>query len=294
MRIFPDTRDLINLLQYDQPTSAQRFEDYLLAGNHQIVLSFMNVWELAGPLAEGAEFMELRHLFQSLERMPHICIRTVGVFGDEIQAALGAFTNGTAYQAPMPYVQRWDATLESMPGQRFPSTVDMLILKLDEIVYLMSRSNPGLFKVDPNHTASLQVQFQNDRVQLRARQAPARDHFIHTIRNHAATRGINLPRGREDEFAGWIYSDPNRCPGLRLNHEVYRALMQNYTDIPERGDFADLAHIGLIPYVDAATLDRRMRNYCNFAARELSKAGATVDYAGRVYEDLHDFMRMNP
>lgn len=293
MRILPDTRDLIELFQHSNPASAAEFEQYLREGNHEIVLSFTNVWELAGPLGRGREFMELRPYFQSLDRMPHTCMRNVGIFGDEISAAVDAFDKGTAYQAPTPYVRRWDATLEPIRDHQFPSTADMLILGLDEIIFLINHSNPGVFSITPNHLALLQAQFQNDRALHMAGQAPARLHFSRALRSHADSRKICLPRGREEEFAEWVYADPSRCPGLRLNHEAYRALLENYTDIPERGDFADLAHIATIPYVEAATLDRRMRNYCRRAAGQMLAAGALIDYAGRVYENLADVMQRN-
>jgi hypothetical protein len=54
---------------------------------------------------------------------------------------------------------------------------------------------------------------------------------------HPLNRIANLPNGREDEFARWIYVDPRRCPGLRLYHEVHRQLIMNRDDQFEVGDF---------------------------------------------------------
>jgi hypothetical protein len=99
-----------------------------------------------------------------------------------------------------------------------------------------------------------------------------------------------LPTGRDDEFALWIYRDPNRCPGLRLNHEIFRALTGNYQDIPEASDFTDLALTFAIPYVDAATLDRRMRDYCGRASKKLGKLKAAHNYRDRVYDDVADLI----
>ena len=78
---------------------------------------------------------------------------------------------------------------------------------------------------------------------------------------HDGANDVALPPGREDEFALWIYRDPNRCPGFRLNHELFRSVTANYQDVPEASDFTDLALTFALPYVDAATLDRRIRDY---------------------------------
>jgi hypothetical protein len=291
MRILPDTRDLINLLQHGQPVTVEEFERYLQSGNHEIVLSNTNVREFAGPLASGAEFMELRPLFQALERMPHTCLRDVGILADEIQAAVEAFNAGAEYQAPTPYVRRWDDTL-SMPGQHQSPAADWVNFRLDDIIYALKGTRPDVFAPPAHALPKLQEQFENGRNQLRAGRAPARQHFIDSTKQRA--RGMPLPAGREDEFAEWVYANPNRCPGLRLFQETYRALMENYDDIPETGDFSDLAHVSTLPYLEAATLDRRMRNYCGIAARKMLKLGATYDYSGRLYQGLDDLMRRNP
>lgn len=53
MRILPDTRDLINVVERGAPVNLDDFEAYLRAGNHQIVLSNTSVREFSGPLARG-------------------------------------------------------------------------------------------------------------------------------------------------------------------------------------------------------------------------------------------------
>lgn len=70
--------------------------------------------------------------------------------------------------------------------------------------------------------------------------------------------------------------------------------MANYTDIPETADFSDLAHICALPYVDAATLDRRMRHYCTVASRKICRFGSLVNYADRLYGDVSDLMQRHP
>ena len=286
MRILLDSRYLIDVVEHNRPTPPQDFDQYLCAGNHEIVLSFTNVRELVSPLAFGDNFMRLRPLLQLLEHMPHVYIKEVTIVRAEIQAAVDAFTRGIEYEGCSVYVTRWDRTLSTLPGQRRSAADGLVNLRLDDIVYYISRVTPHVFGPPDQHLPRLRAQLEQDRASLRTGQAPARRHFIGAIKRHAATHGVALPDGREDEFAEWVYANPVRCPGLRLNHETFRALMANYEDIPETGDFSDLAHIFAVPYVEAATLDRRMRHYCGIASRKILRFGAEVDYRDRLFHNL--------
>jgi hypothetical protein len=191
---------------------------YLRAGGHQIILSFTNVRELAGPLAPRQDFLRIRMLLQSLERLPHTYIREVSIIAQEIQSALDAFNNGTECQSCSVYVNRWDETF-TFPGQRAPAH-NLVNLRLDEIVYDIFRNRPDVFGPPPeHHLGTFRANLDRDRPLLRAGRLPAREHFIVVIRNHTARWRLPSPHGREHEFAEWIYANPNRCPGLRLQHQ---------------------------------------------------------------------------
>jgi len=294
MRILPDTRDLINLTERVQPISPDQFRQYLLNGNHQAVLTFNNIRELAGPLAAGGDFLRIRGNLQSLEAMPHTYLAEVKIPGIEIQSAVEAFTGGTEYREVFPYVSRWDGTLMTRSQNLTEHFKRLVGLRLDDIVHDVYRYQPQAFAPLHEGLPNLVTLLQQDRELLRTGKVPAREHFIRSIKKHADYHKVPLLVGKEEEFARWIYSDPRRCPGLRLNHEVYRRLMRNYTDVPEVGDFVDLNLIFAIPYVDAATLDHRMREYCSQAARSLMRVGLAVDYRERLYRDLAAIMERNP
>jgi hypothetical protein len=293
MRILLDTRDIINLLQRARP-AVNEFETYLHDGRHEVVLSMTSVREFAGPLARREDFLRLRPLLQSLERLPHTYVREVTIMADELRAAVAAFNTGAEPQPCSPFVDRWDRTLLPLPGRR-PSIADSLVgLRLDEIVYYIYKSAPQMFAPPEHHLPELRKLLDQDRALLRQGRAPAREHFIRSTRRHAASHHVPLPSGREDDFAEWLYRNPDRCPGLRLRHEVFRALTANYTDIPETGDFSDFAQVFAIPYVDAATLDNRIRNYCRIASRKIVKMGGTCNYGDRLYRDLTELMMAKP
>lgn len=294
MRILLDARDLIDIVEHGRPVTSENFEAYLRDRNHQIVLSFTNVRELSSPLARGVEFMQVRPFLQALERMPHVCLKETTIVPSEIRAAVTAFLAGAEFQGPSPYVPRWDHTLVLDPLRDRLATEGWIDFRLDEIIYYINRARPDVFAPPEHHLPRLRTQLDNDRAQLRSGQAPSRQHFARATTNHAATHRIVLPVGREEEFKRWVHANPNRCPGFRLNHEVYRALMANYGDIPEAADFSDLAHVAAIPYVDAGTLDRRMRHYCSVASRKITRLGGACSYDDRLYRDVAEFMHRHP
>jgi hypothetical protein len=290
MRILLDSRDLINVVEHGCPVAVADLDAYLRVGNHQIVLCFSNVREMCSPLSTGMAFLQLRPLLQSLEQLPHTYMKEATIVALELQAAVDAFNLGSEYESPSPFVTRWDRTLLEIPGKR-SSTESLVNLRLDDIVFLMNLASPHVFAPPAQHLERLRKILEDDRALLRTGKAPAKQHFVRSVKNHAATHRIRLPEGREDEFALWVYANPNRCPGLRLNHEIFRGITSNYGDVPEASDFTDLALTYAVPYVDAATLDRRMRNYSLIASRKMVRFVAATKYSDRVYADVGDLMQ---
>jgi len=291
MRILLDSRDLINVLEGRSPVSIADLEAYLYRGNHQIILCFSNIREVVSPLADGASYVAIRPHLQTLETLPRTYMKEVGIPRIELRAAVEAFTIGTEFVNPSPYVDRWDQTLSPLPGGRRAQTDYMVNLSLDNLVYLTYLGNRPAFAPPRHHLPQLRRIIDGDRALLRAGRLPARQHFITSLKKHAVSNDVTLPEGEEDEFALWVYRDPDRCPGIRLNHEIFRSLTGNYQDIPEASDFTDLAFTFALPYVDAATLDRRIRDYCQRASRKLCRFKAVHNYRHRVYDDVADLLR---
>jgi hypothetical protein len=291
MRILLDSRDLINVLEQKSSVSIADLESYLCKGDHQIILCFSNIRELVSPVADGTSYFDIRPHLQTLERLRHTYMKEVGIVGIELQAAVEAFNVGTEFANPSPYVNRWDQTMSPLPGNRRSPTDFLVNVSLDNLVFLTYIGNRAVFEPPRKHLPQFRKILEADRALLRAGKLPAKQHFIGSVKKHAATHHVALPPGREDEFALWIYRDPNRCPGFRLNHELFRSLTANYQDVPEGSDFTDLALTFALPYVDAATLDRRIRDYCQRASRKLSKLNVAHNYRDRVYDDVVDLLQ---
>jgi len=62
-------------------------------------------------------------------------------------------------------------------------------------------------------------------------------------------------------------------------------------DLGERGDPPDYSHITAVPYVDAATLDNRMRGYYRSAINKLEELYPTINYfKNRVFRNLETWL----
>ncbi len=86
-------------------------------------------------------------------------------------------------------------------------------------------------------------------------------HFREKIRRDLQLHGVTAPAPSVAAFADWIYESPDRCPGTRLDYEVFHQLRRNIGDRPKASDFGDFGHVRCLPYVDLMTLDRRMADY---------------------------------
>jgi hypothetical protein len=293
MRILLDSHDLINLVHHNQPITIEEFKEYLLKGGHENVLSFTNIRELVSPLVSGSPYSQIRAWLTSLEKLPHTYIKEVPIIAMEINAAIDAFKNGKEYQNPNMYVDKWDQTLSLPPGIPASALDDQRKVPLHVIIWWMFRVNPQVFAPPSQHLSTLKKLTQLNRDRLLIQKSSPEELFRNSVMNHAQTGKIDIPKNQEDNFLSWVYGDPNRCPGLRLGHEVYRALIENKTDIPETADFSDLAHVHAIPYVDLATLDRRMQHYCTVASLKICKGGSSINYSNRITKDLRTLMKNN-
>src|SRR5438552_887580 len=94
------------------------------------------------------------------------------------------------------------------------------------------------------------------------------------------------PKAGVSAFARWVWTDPACWPGLRLTYDLYHELCANVRDLPKPGDIPDTAHIRAIPYVTAATLDRRMLGYVRQVNKKLVKMSRAVDYSDRLFANL--------
>lgn len=285
MKVLLDTKDLINVLEHNRPMKLSALRDYLRTHDSTIVLTFNNVRELVAPLSQGGDSIHIRCLLQKLETLSLSYLAEAGIPTEEVKEGVRAFNSASEYKPINPWVSRWD---ETMPGQR-PMLGRMLIRRLDEIVLDIAGEESSVFAGYGSHEDALRQQFETDRRIPASARVPEQN-FPRVIGRFISHFGIEKPTRSMDDFAKWVYEDPRRCPGLRLGYEVFHELLKNVGDKPDASDIPDISHTNAIPYVDGATVDRRMHGYCSQVCRRLQKTCSLIDYSDRIFPNLEALM----
>jgi hypothetical protein len=285
MRILLDAKDLINLVEHNTPVPLAEFVNWLKERNARLVLTAMNVGELVTPLKRGRDFLGIRVLLQAIERSPVSYLRETYIILQELQSALQAFQDATEFRMPDPYVVRWDEVIQA-PGH---SVAQMYVnYRLDEMIYTLWKGNalPDFAR----STKTLNALFQSDRNLAKAAHLSLKKNFVETVKRHLHQHKIEVSISEAERLGLWIYSDPTRCPGLRLHYDAFHELERNVNEIALSGDIPDFAHIAAIPYVDYITVDRRIAHYCRTVGRKLRARSPAIKYEGRIFESLQKLL----
>ena len=291
MHILLDAKDLIDIVEHAKPIDLATFEGYLRSHNSSLVLTFTNVREFVAPIAGSGDFLSIRPFLQAIEKLPVAYIREAPIPAQEIIAALEAFVKGGEPRPIDPYVRRWDYTF-AWPG---PSAAEIFVgFRLDEIVYRIYRQTPNLFRPYRRHGKRLREQFAAERQLPAGIRKSLRDNFADSVRRRGVQWKIDYGTTNVDAFGHWIYENPLRCPGLRLSYDMYHELLANVGDIPEDSDIPDFAHIKALPYVNLATLDRRMTHYFRTVVRKLQGMQPAIVYDRYIYPTVEELMRAVP
>lgn len=89
MRILLDTRDLIGVLDRDEPCSLPCLRERLLEGNHVVAMTPTVVFELAAPLVRGTGQTIVSRRLNELETLPLTYLADLRVPAMEIREAVG-------------------------------------------------------------------------------------------------------------------------------------------------------------------------------------------------------------
>lgn len=281
MRIFLDAKDLIELLERARPLPVSELGEWLRTNSHTLVVSPTVVFEVAAPLVSPSARTVVTRLLNDLESLPLEYIADGLSLPAEIRAAINAQRSGTEYSPIDPYVGRLDAGLEALGP--LPTRM-YLNFPLAEIVWTIAQDAPTVFAEKPERERRLRAMLTADRAVSAS--ISVAEFFPVKLGRDLASYRIPVPEYGCDQLGRWIYASPNRCPALRLDYEVYHQICRNITDPGYLQDFEDFGHVRCIPYVDAATLDRRMAAY----VQQVTK-GWSNDHGRRVHRDLADIIQ---
>jgi hypothetical protein len=264
MRLFLDTRDLINLLERGEPCSTEAFSSLLRSSGSVVVFSLTHLGELAAPLELAGNDSAVMATLNRVETWPLLYVDEQVIPYRELQVSMDAFLSGRELPPVDPFVSRPGALV---PDRRF------LNYSLAELAFEIWRTRPDALRKKPAIIDFLRRSFTE------RRSAPKTggdiEEFAVALNELASRFRINragLPFG---DFARWVWQDSSRCPGISLWFEVRHQLVRNVRDTIKDSDPADLSWLWLLPYVSLATLDDRMRDYVQRVTRKRQYEGVS-------------------
>jgi len=266
MRIFLDTRDLIDLLERQKPCELDIFKQRLVSGDHQLALSVTLVWELSAPLVRSGRRnsgTNVMRLLQALETLPLIYIADPRITYQELRSAIISYKEGREYSPIDPYATRFDAAIQI---RGLAPTRIYINHSLAETVFTVWQEAPDVLDRQPTDEQRLRAILEADR---RSPRLPSlREIFRKKIQRDFQLYCISEPEIDTNALSDWIYDNPSRCPGVRIGYEVFHQIRKNRKDQSGKSDFGDFAHVECLPYIDLMTLDSRMANYVERATRD--------------------------
>ena len=277
MKVYLDSKDIIQILERSDPFSKEEFEAILSNGNHELVLSFITVMEISQPLLYENASSNVCMLLNQIEELPHTFIHSSPIFRLELEEAFRAFSNESEYNnISPPFSNRFD-TVVDIHGN--PATKLYLRYSLAEIVWDLHSGNA---LKDPDvHAENLRKFFEADRA-LDPKPS-LEESFTITLERHTKRYNLEIPKELIKDMFSWIYNDPNRCPSIRLAFELWHKMTKNTTDTPKDSDLNDMNNISHLPYVDTMTVDKRMYEYISQVIASLQ-----VDYGEKVFKKVQE------
>ena len=262
MLIYLDTKDLINIFEKYNPCSADQFDIILRQGDHKLVYSLLNIIEISEPLLYGNAKTNVMSLLNRIEETPHIYIHSSKIPHLELTSAAEAYINGKDYSSIDPYVQQFGYTLD-LDSQ--PATKNYLNYSLAEIIweiYCLGK----LSGLDCYAKRFKQIVIEDRSLSTK----PSLKYFFSAvIERQLRYHQVSISNIDIKLFSDWIYSDPVRCPSLRLGYELFHKMTKNIDDEPIPSDMEDFCHIDCLPYVDLLTIDRRMHGYVSQVCKSI-------------------------
>ncbi|MDP2681703.1 MAG: hypothetical protein Q8P28_02700 [Deltaproteobacteria bacterium] len=262
MKIYFDSKDIINIIEKSTPFSVDDLEHILKSGGHELVLSFLTIMEISEPLLHKKAKSNIMGLLNRIEKLPHTFIHSSSITRIELIEAYEAFSKGREYNDINPYVSRFDETCDL---SKKPPTHVYINYSLSGTVWdLYCFGAVGGLDA---YGEKLRKIFMADRSMTN--QPTPQNHFTTTVERLLSLYGLKIPSTEIEPLSSWIYDNPTRCPSERLGYELWHKMLKNITDIPTNSDMEDYNHLCCLPYVDLMTLDRRMFNYVAQASKGL-------------------------
>jgi hypothetical protein len=271
--IYPDSSNLINLIQGRIGADIEVLGTSLKARGHYLVLSFQTLMELSWPALRKDETLEVRRDLNRLDQLPTVFVNDGAIAYQEYQEAARAFREHRewAVSGVEPICNRLCDAIDPqgrsyvlrVGGMRIP----LLNVGTAETMLEMWRRDRDTFSVHRRRYAEWMRMMRRDRS---IPQVPKLgDHFVVATRRNLELHGLRIPSDEIEELARWIYSSPPRCPGVRMGYETQHRLRRDRNTGLKPSDIIDIFRVHALPYVDFFVTDKRMMKYCREAAKEI-------------------------
>src|SRR3989304_4486984 len=215
-RLLLDAYDLIALSERGEPVSPKQFDLWLKSHDGCLVLTGTSVVEASVALFAAGKASELRVLVQTVTAVPVCYLKEIAIFVEELGGALIAFGRGKEPLTVDPYVAKWSDTLGISLGKSYVSQ------GIAETVTHLWRTAPEALRHFHRYQEILAEELAPEASAMEALAAPldfASQQFERYIERQLKLHGFALPPAGISAFSNWGYSNPLRCPGLRLAFE---------------------------------------------------------------------------
>jgi hypothetical protein len=288
MRVFLDTRDLLNVFNRSQPVSATELGELFVRGGHELVISFSLLSELIP--TDNNPIVVARRIVKIEEDIPHIFLQQKALPDEEIRRAALDVSDGRSPVPYDPYVQNFRDLWAEGFDPIFLMDLDRTIgkRKMSSQIDLLVQERPEIFHWSKAETEYAVRALQEEQQAINS--GPAKEVFRDAVERWLKRVGLGGSAESIDRFADLLRRNPSIAPGWRLFEEVFDQLARDKHFKPTVNDVWDLAHVAMLPYVDALTLDRNKVNLVRQATRRLEQFDQALDYPSRAFARVDELL----
>jgi hypothetical protein len=288
MRAFIDTRDLLNIFNQSQPISATELGELFARKGHQLVLPFSLISELVP--ADNNLIVVARRFVKIEEDIPHVFLQQKSLPGEEIKRAAIDLSNGRPAEPYDPYVnefrQLWGEGFDPIFLMDLDRTIGKR--KMSFQLDLLVQQRPQIFHWSQSDAEKAVRALEQE--QQAVKSGPAKQAFRDAVERWLNRVGLEGSASSIDRFADVLRRNPRIAPGWRLYNEVFDQLARDKQFKPTVNDVWDLAHVAMLPYVDALTLDKNKVSLVQSATRRLKTFEPTLDYPTRAFANVSELL----
>jgi hypothetical protein len=288
MRAFIDTRDLLNIFNHSRPISASELGELFVRRGHQLVIPFSLISELIP--ADNNPIVVARRFVKIEEDIPHIFLQQKSLPDEEIRRAAIDVSSGRPPAAYEPYVQNFRDLWSEGFDPIFLMDLDRTIgkRKMSFQLDLLVQQKPQIFHWSQAEAEQAIRALEQEQQAIKS--GPAKQAFRDAVARWLSRVGLQGSDSSINQFADLLRRKPRIAPGWRLYEEVFDQLARDKHFKPTVNDVWDLAHVAMLPYIDALTLDKNKVNLVQQATRRLREFEAALDYPSRVFASVNELL----